>query len=83
MNIFLAAIFILLDMLYPSASFSIGSASRDVFFIGALVNTWLAIFNLIPLGPLDGAKIFNWDKSVWVAALVVAVVLLGMEVLFL
>ena len=79
MNIFLAAIFILLDMLYPSASFSIGSASREVFFIGALVNTWLALFNLIPLGPLDGAKIFNWDKSIWLVALVVAVALLGME----
>lgn len=73
MNICLAVVFILLNALYPAT----------IFFIGALVNTWLAVFNLIPLGPLDGAKIFNWDKSVWVAALVVAVALLGMEVLFL
>jgi Zn-dependent protease len=69
MNICLAIIFILLNTLYPSM----------VFTLGARINTWLAIFNLIPFGPLDGAKILNWDKSVWVGALLVAVGLLVME----
>jgi len=63
MNIFLAIVFILLNGLYPSL----------VFYLGALINTWLALFNLIPFGPLDGAKIFSWDKKVWLVALIIAI----------
>ncbi|MFO7872157.1 MAG: hypothetical protein R6U26_00770 [Candidatus Undinarchaeales archaeon] len=36
---------------------------------GAYVNAWLAIFNLIPFGPLDGEKILKWNKKVWGAAM--------------
>jgi Zn-dependent protease len=66
MNICLAIVFILLNGLYPSL----------VFSLGALINTWLALFNLIPLGPLDGTKIFSWDKKVWLVALIIAIGLL-------
>lgn len=31
----------------------------------ALFSTWLAIFNLIPFGPLDGAKVLKWDPKIW------------------
>jgi Zn-dependent protease len=63
MNICLAIVFILLNGLYPAL----------VFYLGALINTWLALFNLIPFGPLDGAKIFSWDKKVWLIALIIAI----------
>ena len=63
MNICLAIVFILLNGLYPSL----------VFFLGGRINTWLALFNLIPFGPLDGAKIFSWDKKVWLVALITAI----------
>lgn len=72
MNVCLAVVFILLNALYPSL----------VFSLGALINTWLAIFNLIPFGPLDGAKVFNWDKKVWLAAVIIAVSLFGIQLLF-
>lgn len=43
---------------------------------GVLVfNTFLAIFNLVPLGPLDGRKILRWNPVVY-GALVVLTVLL-------
>lgn len=29
-------------------------------------NAWLALFNLLPLGVLDGAKVLAWDKRVWI-----------------
>lgn len=32
---------------------------------GVLINSWLALFNLIPFGGFDGAKIFAWNKVVW------------------
>jgi len=35
------------------------------FTIGASFNGWIAMFNLIPLGVLDGQKIFDWNKMVW------------------
>jgi len=29
------------------------------------IDVWLAFFNLMPLGPLDGMKILAWDWRVW------------------
>lgn len=29
------------------------------------VNLWLAAFNLLPFGPLDGQKVFSWNRLVW------------------
>ena len=36
--------------------------------IGFRVNIWLAAFNLIPLGMMDGYKIFSWSPKVWAAS---------------
>ncbi len=43
-------------------------------FVGAL-NSWYALFNLIPFGPLDGFKVYSWDHSVFIASIAVAVIL--------
>jgi len=32
---------------------------------GLMINLWIAFFNLIPFGPLDGAKIIRWNPFVW------------------
>ncbi|MBI4149836.1 hypothetical protein HY488_00370 [Candidatus Woesearchaeota archaeon] len=36
-----------------------------VFKYGALINSWIAIFNMIPFWQFDGAKILAWNKAVW------------------
>ena len=36
-----------------------------VFRLGASFNSWIAMFNLLPLGVLDGQKIFDWNRIVW------------------
>ncbi len=69
MNLFLALVFLLLNMAYPMLLFS----------LGARINTWLAVFNLIPFGPLDGAKIFRWHKGAWLAVAAVGIGLFVVE----
>jgi Zn-dependent protease len=34
-------------------------------YAGASFNGWIALFNLLPFGVLDGQKIFDWNKIVW------------------
>ena len=33
--------------------------------LGAVLNAWIALFNLIPFSVFDGEKIFWWNKKVW------------------
>jgi len=36
----------------------------------AYINAWFGTFNLIPLGPLDGAKVMRWNGGIWAGAIV-------------
>lgn len=56
-NYVLGLIFLGLLLFYP--------AYGSIFSIGFGINMWLGLFNLIPFGPLDGAKVFHWNKVVW------------------
>lgn len=38
----------------------------------AVINGWLAIFNLLPFGMLDGHKLFKLDRNIWIVLLVLA-----------
>jgi len=56
-----------------------GAYLRDGFFILAMLsaafNAWIALFNLIPVGMLDGLKVFEWNKAVWGVTIIIAVAL--------
>ncbi|MCW4005850.1 MAG: hypothetical protein NWF04_04545 [Candidatus Bathyarchaeota archaeon] len=45
------------------------------FAIGALLNSYIAVFNLIPFGILDGFKIYRWNKLAWVTTFAAAIAL--------
>lgn len=67
-NIILAAIFFVL----------LHSASSQLIILGLLgftVNSFLALFNLIPLSVLDGAKVFRWNPLIWAAAAAVSFIM--------
>jgi Zn-dependent protease len=46
-----------------------------IFAVVAFYNAWIAIFNLIPIGVLDGYKVFFWNKKIWTFAFAASVVL--------
>jgi len=39
-----------------------------IFAVGTFLNAYIAVFNLIPFGILDGLKIYHWNRNVWAAA---------------
>lgn len=43
-----------------------------VFLLMANLNAFLALFNLLPVPPLDGSKIWQWSIPLYVAAIAVA-----------
>lgn len=76
-NIILALIFVILGILFPALN-NIALFGIQLSFItyGVFINSWLALFNLIPFGPLDGRKVFGWRKDVWIVLLVIAIALM-------
>lgn len=46
-----------------------------IFMLCAFFNAWIALFNLIPFGMLDGFKVFLWNKMLWALAFVVSLIL--------
>ena len=60
-NYVLAMIFLGLSYLLPQWT--------NIFATGFSINIWLGLFNLIPFGPLDGKKVFDWNKMLWGAML--------------
>lgn len=66
-NIILSAIFLF--------AATIPSYYSVIFVIGALINAYIAVFNLIPFGILDGLKIYNWNKMIWLLVFAIAVAL--------
>lgn len=67
-NFLLVGIFGILSLLYPP------------FILGAVVNTWIGSFNLIPLPPFDGQKIFVWNKIAYFGLVIIALWLLSVFV---
>jgi Zn-dependent protease len=74
-NLILAAIF-LISMPFTSQYGLLG-----ISVLGVTINSVFAFFNLIPIGILDGTKIFRWNPLVWGATMGITLILLAYMVL--
>jgi len=72
-NLFFAIIF---KPLSGALIISADSKVVDVFASLSYVNAFLAFFNLLPIKPLDGSKVFLWKPWFWFFLIVIAGVLL-------
>ena len=62
-NIVIAAISMAMFFIVPNG------LSASIFFLLAYMNSFLAVFNLLPIPPLDGSKILRWNIYVYIAML--------------
>jgi Zn-dependent protease len=48
----------------------------------AAINAWVALFNLVPIEPLDGGKVFYWNQVAWLFLLIFSLFLLAPSNIF-
>jgi len=68
-NMVLAVTFLALVFIVPVTEFTLA------FAFLAYINSFMALFNLLPFGILDGYKIFMLNKKIWAAAFIPSLIL--------
>jgi len=63
-----------LFLFFPLAIFGTGIFQLIGMF-GFSINSWLALFNMIPMMPLDGAKVWAWNKTIFIITILIAGIL--------
>lgn len=53
-------------------AFNGGGVVVIFFYLLAYLNAFLALFNLLPIPPLDGSKIWGWSMPVYIVAIAMA-----------
>lgn len=67
-----------LALLFAAVLIALGPASQGTLLaaglrMGFLINGILGVFNMLPFGPIDGAKVLNWSGPVFVGLILVAI----------
>ena len=76
-NIILALVFLAIAIaVYPSAFTSEPSVILFIVCsVGYSINSFLAVFNLLPIGNLDGSKVLRWNVGIWIITIAIAGIL--------
>ncbi|UCE44535.1 MAG: hypothetical protein JSV57_01925 [Candidatus Bathyarchaeota archaeon] len=64
-NLLLSIISVAFVLFFPSS----------IAWYSAAFNAWIALFNLIPFGMMDGLKVFRWSKLAWTLAFITSLML--------
>ena len=65
LSLALYALLIKIGVIHPILWFTL--------LFNTLLNAWVAIFNLLPVPPLDGSKIITWKPSIWIVSLLFSI----------
>jgi Zn-dependent protease len=79
-NIITAVVTYPLSVWFFNSSVSGFSLGGIIVFV-SFVNAFLATFNLIPFGPLDGRKVFKWNEIAWFLLFTCAILLVVLNFL--
>lgn len=63
-NFGLAVLFALALLVFQSGAVPVDRFWVLLCLVGYNINAWLGLFNLIPIAPFDGEKIWRWNKAV-------------------
>jgi Zn-dependent protease len=72
-NLVLSVIFLLALCAATLSGLPLPSLVLITLFIGFKFNAWLGLFNMIPAGPFDGAKVLAWNWQVFAVTVAVGV----------
>lgn len=64
-----AAMNFILSLFFLALAYS-SSGYEELARTGAYLNAFLGAFNLIPIYPLDGQKVQEWNESIWLGSVV-------------
>ena len=73
-NIILAIAFLIIATIVYRSAFT-SQTSLLIFVICSLgysINSFLAAFNLLPIGNLDGSKVMRWNIGIWFVTIAIA-----------
>jgi Zn-dependent protease len=70
-NMTIAVIIIPLIFIFP-----LSLATVYLIYSGFII-AFLAVFNLLPISPLDGAKVWKWNPGIYISALIGAIAILA------
>lgn len=72
-NVLLGGLMAIISITMPF--FSNISVLKSIVVSTASMNGFLAVFNLMPFGILDGRKVFVWNKRIWIIVFAMSVML--------
>ncbi|MFX1262719.1 MAG: AN1-type zinc finger domain-containing protein [Promethearchaeota archaeon] len=65
-NIIIAGLLFIIAEIIVITTGPLASAVQFIIFYGMLLNSFLGLFNMIPIPGFDGSTIFRWSRPIWV-----------------